>query len=128
MKKSLSLEVRYAETDAMGVVHHSSYAIWFELARVNWLKEHGLPYDQMEREGFYVPVLELTIRYHQPAHFGETLTIETEAKAKSGAQFCFVYKILHKSQLIAEGESTHVVTTREGRPMRLPPEISAILD
>ena len=54
----IPIQVRYAETDAMGVVHHSSYFVWLELARVEWLKSLGIDYKQMEQEGFFLPVVQ----------------------------------------------------------------------
>jgi len=68
-----SIQVRYAETDAMGVVHHSSYFVWLELARVEWLKSLGIDYKQMEQEGFFLPVVQADLTYKVPAFFDDVL-------------------------------------------------------
>ena len=73
MKTRSKIRVRYAETDQMGVAHHSAYVPWLEVARVDWLKAVGLDYAEIERGGIFFPVTELRLRYKQPARFDEEL-------------------------------------------------------
>ncbi len=71
MRVVLPLEVRYAETDQMGVVHHGVYVVWMEAARVEFLKRLGVPYHELERSGVRLPVVELGVTYRAPAAFGQ---------------------------------------------------------
>ena len=70
MRSYISIEVRYAETDQMGVVHHSVYPVWFETARTRFSQEMGVPYQEMERMGLMLPVRELSVKYVAPAVYG----------------------------------------------------------
>ena len=79
------IQVRYAETDAMGVVHHATYPIWFEQARVDFFRAVGAPYDEVEREGFASPVLELNVQYKRPCRFGDFVDVETSSCTKDAA-------------------------------------------
>src|SRR3954470_20680979 len=74
--------VRYAETDMMGVVYHGSYFPWFEIGRTTLLKEIGLPYRQLETDGFRLPVLEVAVKYIRPAVYDDLLTIVTTMREK----------------------------------------------
>ncbi|MBP7372833.1 MAG: acyl-CoA thioesterase, partial [Opitutaceae bacterium] len=74
--------VRYAETDMMGVVYHGSYLPWFEVGRTHLLRQHGVVYRQLETEGFFLPVLEVNVRYLRPARYDDTITIVTTLREK----------------------------------------------
>ena len=71
----LQVQVRYAETDAMGVVHHSRYFVWLELARIEWLRQLGLNYKEMEKRGFFIPVVQADLSYKMPVFFDDILRI-----------------------------------------------------
>ena len=71
----LPVQVRYAETDAMGVVHHSRYFVWLELARIEWLRHLGLNYKEMEKQGFFIPVVQANLSYKMPVFFDDMLRI-----------------------------------------------------
>ena len=115
------IEVRYAETDAMGVVHHSSYAVWFELARVQALRVLGLAYDRLEAEGFSLPVLKLEIEYLRPAKFGDFVRVQVDLEREGGILFHFVYEVFRGEELLARGKTSHAFTS-QGKPVR-PPKI-----
>lgn len=83
--------VRYAETDQMGIVHHSVYPIWYEVARTDFIKKIGIAYSNMEKEGIMTPVVEVKSKYLRPAFYEEELTIETKIKQLNPAKIEFEY-------------------------------------
>lgn len=115
--------VRYVETDQMGVVYHGNYAVYFEMGRVEWLRNLGVSYKKMEDEGVMLPVVSLTMNYKKPARYDELITIKTIFKNQSLVKIEFDYEIYNeKSELLTTGYSMLVfVDKRTGRP-RTPPE------
>lgn len=117
------VNVRYAETDQMGVAHHANYLVWFEVGRVAWCKAKGFHYAEMEAtDGCYLMVGEATCRYKAPAHFEEDLIIRTSLARANDRVIRYRYAVIgkEKGQLLATGETAHVVTGRNHRPARLP--------
>ncbi|NPA80498.1 MAG: acyl-CoA thioesterase [Thermotogae bacterium] len=114
------IKVRYAETDQMGVVHHSVYAVYFEEARVAYMEHLGFPYHRMEEEGILLPLLELHVRFRKPARFGDTLEVEVKPYVK-GARLFVDYAVFRDGEILAEGTTVHAFTDPSLRPMR-PPE------
>lgn len=126
MIQSLSqVTVRYAETDMMGVVYHGSYLPWFEVGRTTLLKEQGLPYRQLEADGFRLPVLEVSVKYLRPALYDDTLTIITTVKEKPSVRLTLHYEVRHGDTLLATGVSTHAFIDKNGRPIRPPAHFTA---
>jgi len=119
LKTYTQIEVRYAETDQMGVVHHSVYPVWFEVARTQFSQEMGVPYKEMEKMGLMLPVRELSIKYMEPAKYGDTITIETEAVRLTPARIVFSYQVLAEGKMIAEGSTLHAWVGRNFRPVNL---------
>ncbi|MGQ9510315.1 MAG: acyl-CoA thioesterase [Thermaceae bacterium] len=113
------IKVRYAETDQMGLVHHSAYVVYLEAARVEFLEKAGLPYHRLEQEGLYFPVVELSLVYRKPARFGEVLEVEVGLSELSPRTLAFSYRVLREGELLAEGRTRHVLL-REGRAVRIP--------
>ncbi len=117
------LRVRYAETDQMGVVYYSNFLVWFEIGRVELLRQLGFDYKTMEvDDDCFIPVVEVNCRYKSPARYDDELTIETRVTGVRGAVLKFRYRIVRVSdqQLLAEGETTHVVTDRTLTKQALP--------
>ena len=117
------IEVRYAETDQMGVVHHGIYPQYLELGRLDWLNQFGLHYQKMEEQGIMLPVYNLQISYLASAKFGDTLKVETLLKEKPNVRIIFTYKIynLETKQLLVEATTTLVfVDSKTRKPMRCP--------
>ena len=112
--------VRYAETDMMGVVYHGSYLPWFEVGRTRLLKELGLPYRQLEADGYRLPVLEIGAKFVRPALYDDTLTIVTTLREKPLLRIRLEYEVRRGEELLATGFSMHVFIDREGRPVRPP--------
>lgn len=116
------LRVRFAETDQMGVAHHSAYIVWFEAARVEWLREHGLSYQEMEDEGLSLAVSELMVQYRSSLRFDDEILVETRLAEAKSRRFRYQYRVVRAEggQLVAMGSSLHVPTNREGRAIRMP--------
>lgn len=107
MSSVTEITVRYAETDAMGVVHHATYPIWFEIARTDYIKKLGLSYAQMERGGVMLPVTAITVKYHQPARYDDKLTITASITRLTPARVEFAYRLTKDGELLTDGTSSH---------------------
>ena len=118
------VRVRYAETDQMGVVYHSNYLIWFEVGRVELIRQLGLNYRQMEEEGCGIAVVDVHVRYRAPARYDDELVVRTRLLAARGAVIRFGYKVLRVEDdvLLCEGETVHVVVDKEMKKRSLPPK------
>jgi acyl-CoA thioester hydrolase len=118
------VRVRYAETDQMGVVYHSNYLIWFEVGRVELIRQLGLNYKQMEEEGCGIAVVDVHVRYKAPARYDDELMIETRLLAARGAVVKFGYRILRITDglLLCEGETMHVCVGVDMKKRSLPPK------
>ena len=120
-RSTTQIRVRFAETDAQGIVHNSVYLVWFELARVEYLERHAGGYPTLREQGIESFVTESRVRYVAPAHFDERLTIRTSCRDVRGARFRFVYEIDRDGTRIAEGETAHAcVDALTHRPTRVP--------
>lgn len=119
--KSYAHKVQYYETDAMGIVHHSNYIRWFEEARLDYLEQIGLPYDEIERRQIMIPVLGASCQYRQAVKFGETVWIDTDIISFNGLKFSVAYKVysMDRSILHAEGNTEHCFLDDKFRPIRL---------
>lgn len=115
------IRVRYSETDQMGVVYHANYLAWFEVGRVEYLRDIGLDYRAMESQGIMVPVLEVNCKYRQPAKYDDIVTVETRLSEVKRAKFYFEYMVFRKedSELLATGRSEHIFVDLEFRPINL---------
>jgi acyl-CoA thioester hydrolase len=118
-----NIRVRYAETDQMGVVYHGKYAEYFEMGRVEWLRNLGVSYAEMEKQGVMLPVVSLTMNYKKPARYDDLLTVKTMLKKQEGVKIEFDYEIYNeKHELLTTGYSMLVfVDMKTGRPTS-PPE------
>jgi len=117
------LRVRYAETDQMGVAYHSNHLIWFEVGRVELMRQMGFSYRDMERdEDRFIAVAELKCRYRAPARYDEEVVVRTRLKHVRKSVIVFSYELVRAEggELLAEGETAHVVTDSEMRVAPLP--------
>ena len=121
MTTETNLIVRYAETDQMGIVHHSVYPIWFEVARTDFLKQAGMSYSSMEKNGLLTPLAEMYCRFKAPAHYEDEIIVETTIEKMTYAKIIFAYKVYRKAdhQLLAEGGTTHACTDKSLKPMNV---------
>lgn len=123
------LRVRYAETDQMGVVYHSNHLIWFEVGRVELLRQLGFSYRDMEREdGRYIAVGEAKCRYRAPVFYDEEVIVRTILKAVRESVIVFAYELTRATDgtVLAEGETTHIVTDSNMKVAGLPPKYLSV--
>ncbi|CDZ24568.1 hypothetical protein CCDG5_1458 [[Clostridium] cellulosi] len=121
MISQTKIVVRYAETDQMGVVHHSVYPIWFEAARTDFFKSAGYSYAEVEKEGFYLPVVELKCRYISSAVYGKEYVVKTRLSNATYVKLFFDYEIVdpESGQIIVKGETMHAWTDKTFRPVNI---------
>lgn len=115
-----TIQVRYAETDMMGIVYHGSYLPWFEVGRTTLLKECGLAYTELEKLGYYLPVVELGVKYHRPALYDDTVTILTTLPEKPLLRIRLEYEVRRGEELLVTGFTLHGFINRSGAPVRPP--------
>ena len=117
------IRVRYAETDQMGVVYHSNYFIWFEVGRVELLRQLGFSYKEMEaQDDCFIAVVDARCRYRAPVHYDDEVVVRTYLKHVRDKVIHFGYELLRaeNGQLLAEGETTHIVANAQMKPRKLP--------
>jgi len=117
------VRVRYAETDQMGVVYHANYLVWFEIGRVELIRQMGLDYSRLEiEEGCLIAVVEATVRYKAPARYDDELVVRTRISGVRGSMVRFRYQVvrLADDRLLCEGETAHVVVGRDMKRKALP--------
>jgi len=129
-KSETSIRVRYGETDQMGYVYYGHYAMYFEVARVESLRQLGLTYKEIEAAGIIMPVLENKSKYLAPARYDELLKIVTTLKEKPGVRIKFDYEIFNAAdELIHIGETLLAfVDSRTNRPCRPPQVMLQVLE
>lgn len=116
------IRVRFAETDAQGIVHNSNYFIWFEVARVEYLERYAGGYQRLRNLGVEALVLETHVRYLQPARFDDRLVVHARCLDVRGARFRYDYAIERDGELLADGWTAHAtVDSATMRPTRVPP-------
>jgi acyl-CoA thioester hydrolase len=118
-----TIRVRYAETDQMGIVYYGNYLTWFEVGRVELCRQLGFEYKEMETEDdSFIVVAEAQCRYKRPARFDDLLTIRTRVVESLRRTIRFGYEVHNQAsgELIATGETVHVICDRAGRPKTLP--------
>lgn len=117
------IRVRYAETDKMGIVHHSNYLIWFEAGRSDLCRARGFSYKAMEEEdGALMVVAEAYCRFKSPAFYEDILIVRTQVAEIRSRSIRFIYEIFRPSDamLVAEGETLHVVTDNDKKVRQIP--------
>ncbi len=125
----IQIRVRYSETDQMRVVYHGNYAQYFEMGRVEWLRNKGVSYKWMEDNGIMLPVVSLTMNYKKPARYDDLLTLKTILTNQSNVKIEFDYELYNEAQeLLTTGSSILVfVDMKTGRPIAPPTYIFELL-
>lgn len=120
-----TFRVRYAETDAMGVVHHAAYLVWFEVGRSEYFRAVGQDYGRWEQCGYLLPVTQVHACYHAPARFGELVTVRTWVEEIRSRSLMLGYEISNATtrQRLVTGWTKHVCMNRQGQAQRLPAEL-----
>lgn len=121
--------VRYAETDAMAVVHHASYLVWFEVGRTEWLAALGYSYAAFEQRGYFLVVSEVGVRYGQPARYGDVIHLVTRLSERRSRALRFDYEVRHADddRLLARGHTRHILTDHEGQIRSFPADMMELL-
>lgn len=124
--------VRYAETDQMGIVHHSHYPVWFEAGRTDYIRRMGMPYSQVEQQGALLPLVELKCSYKGVARYEDEIVVRTRIKEYNGVRLTFFYEVFKQGeeQPITTGETMHAWTTKDLKPVnirKLMPELHEII-
>jgi acyl-CoA thioester hydrolase len=127
MESITSIRVRYAETDAMGIVHHAVYPVWMELGRSDLLRDLGHSYAEWEKRGVRMSVAELHVTYRAPARYDELVEVRTRLKEAGRRRVTFVYAIRREGTRLAEGESVHIVTGPDGRARIMPEDLLQLI-
>ncbi len=127
MESVTPIRVRYAETDAMGIVHHAVYPVWMELGRSDLLRQMGQSYAEWERRGVMMSVAELRVTYRAPAHYDELVEVRTRLREAGRRKVVFAYEVLRGETRLAEGESVHMITGSDGRARVMPEDLLRFL-
>lgn len=125
----IKIRVRYAETDQMGVVYHANHFVWFEVGRVEFLRQLGFSYKDMElQDGCHIAVVEARCRYKAPARYDDEVIVRTQLKNVRESLVHFGYELVRATDglLLAEGETTHVVIDRELKKTAIPDKYMTI--
>src|SRR5262245_19345339 len=129
MQSVAKVRVLYADTDQMGVVNNVIYLRWFEIARGEWLRQHGRSYKEIEAEGLMLPVVEAHLRYRQPARYDDIVDICGGPTHVRAASFKFEYVLRRAADgvVLCEGWTTHACITKDGAVRRLPDALTRLL-
>jgi acyl-CoA thioester hydrolase len=116
------IDVRFAETDSMGVVHHANYVVWFEVGRVAWMAAAGMPYVEIAASGHHFAVTGIQAAYRAPLRFGDTVRITTRLVELRSRQVKFAYELRNRANdgVIATGVSEHICVDLAGRMAKIP--------
>lgn len=134
MESRTEIRVRYAESDQMGVAYHANYLIWCEVGRTDLIRQLGMTYAQMERDGVLLAVADAHLRFHASARYDDLVRIVTRCTGVRSRMVTFTYELLRVRPDGGDGDRLATATTtlvsidREGRPITLPPHIRALLD
>lgn len=118
----IPLRVRYGETDQMGYVYYGNYAQYFEIGRVEAMRELGMSYKDLEEMGYMLPVMNLNITYLQPAKYDDQLFVKTKVVSLNGVRLLFHYEVTKDENILCTGETTLVFVNKETRRPIQPPK------
>ena len=126
----IEVRVRYSETDQMGVVYHGNYIPYFEIGRVEWLRDKGISYKSLEENGIALPIVSMTLNYKKPARYDDLLTVKTKLKKHSAVKIEFDCEIWsEQNELLTTAAFILVfVDLKTGRPTSPPDNVKLLLD
>ncbi|MCK8060214.1 MULTISPECIES: thioesterase family protein [unclassified Fusibacter] len=115
----LYFPVRYAETDKMGIVHHSNYPVWFEAGRTQFFMDIGVPYHEIEAKGVWLPLYDMNCQFITPAEYGKTICVKTSIAFLSRLKLHFKYVVesVETGAVVAKGETMHAFTNTLLKPI-----------
>src|SRR3981081_2996642 len=116
----ITIRVRYAETDRMGLLHHANYLVFFEQGRTELLRAQGIAYKELEDQGFLLVITRVQVRYRSPARYDDLLTLRTSVVRTTMVKIEHRYELLRDGLMLAEGETTLGCVDRDGKVQQLP--------
>lgn len=116
----ITIRVRYAETDRMGLLHHANYLVYFEQARTELLRSFGVTYKELEDQGFFLVIARLDVKYRKPVHYDDLLTIRTTVTKSSPVRLEHRYEVFREGVLTCEGTTTLGCVDRQGHIQQMP--------
>ena len=124
------MTVRYAETDQMGIAHHSNYPVWFEIGRTDFFKKLGYSYSQIESKGILLPLTDMKCKFIKPAKYEDTIVVKTQVSRLMHVRVGFHYDVYNKEMgtLIASGETNHGCTDRQLNPIGIEEKLPALYE
>jgi acyl-CoA thioester hydrolase len=118
--REMTIRVRYAETDRMGLLHHANYFVYFEMGRTEFLRQRGVSYREIEDAGHFLVIVDIGCKFKRPAYYDDLLTLRTTVARVTHVKIVHHYQVLRDGLLLAEGHSTLACVDREGKPQALP--------
>ena len=122
----ISIRVRYAETDRMGLLHHANFFVYFEMGRTELLRARGVCYRDVEDSGHLLVIVDLDCKYKKPAYYDDLLTVRTIVERITYVKIVHRYEVRRDGVLLAEGHSTLACVDRQGKPQALPPVLKKV--
>lgn len=116
----ITIRVRYAETDRMGLLHHANYLVYFEQGRTELLRSQGLTYRELEDTGYLLVLTKVEVRYKSPAYYDDVLTLRTKVVRTTSVRVDHEYEVIREGVVLAEGSTTLACVNRDGRLQGLP--------
>lgn len=132
MQAETKLIARYSETDQMGIIHHSNYAVWFEAGRTDFLKKAGIPNKEIEEQGVLLPLYEMNCKFKSPARYEDEIIVKTKLEHIGKVRIVFSYQVLNAKDgsVLTTGETKHAWTNKSLKPVNaqlLIPDIYDVL-
>lgn len=132
MQAESKLIARYSETDQMGIIHHSNYAVWFEAGRTDFLKKAGIPNKEIEEQGVLLPLYEMNCKFKSPARYEDEIIVKTKLEHIGKVRIVFSYQVLNAKDgsVLTTGETKHAWTNKSLKPVNaqlLIPDIYNVL-
>lgn len=121
------VRVRYADTDKMGIVHHGSYPVYFEIGRSEYMREKGFTYRNFENEGYQLVVVNLEAKYYNSATYDDLLIVRTSVSDLKSRGLTFHYEVYKDGTLVVEGKTKHICINSERKSSSMPPHLLKIL-
>lgn len=118
--------VRYSDTDHFGVVYYARYLDWFEAGRTEILRNGGVSYSDLEKKGFFAPVVEVKVNYKKPARYDDIIEVETTIEHMGNSSIKFAYKVLRNKEILAEAYTVNVFIDKAMNPVRIPDDVRKI--
>jgi acyl-CoA thioester hydrolase len=116
----MTIRVRYAETDRMGLLHHANYFVYFEMGRTEFLRQRGFSFREIEDAGHFLVIVDIGCKFKRPAYYDDLLTLRTTVARVTHVKIVHHYQVLRDGLLLAEGHSALACVDREGKPQALP--------